>query len=123
MKRISIISLLLLSVARFAAQAPEQVDTAAINQIREQGLKQSQVMDTLFYLTDVHGPRLTGSPGFEAAGDWAVERLKSWGFQNARKERWAYGTGWSLDRRGGSDAEMPNTFSEGDFTGIADDQH
>ena len=60
------------------------------------GLKQSKVMDHLFQLTDVHGPRLTGSPGFESAGDWAVATLKSWGLQNARKERWAYGTGWSL---------------------------
>jgi len=98
MKRASVTILLLLSVVTLVAQAPERVDPAAIGRIREQGLKHSQVMDTLFCLTDVHGPRLTGSPGFEAAGDWAVERLKSWGFTNAHKERWAFGTGWSLNR-------------------------
>src|SRR5688572_31402034 len=96
MKRLSIALLLLVSVAGLAAQAPEPVDTAAIAKIREQGLKQSKVMDHLFQLTDVHGPRLTGSPGFESAGDWVVATLKTWGLQNARKERWAYGTGWSL---------------------------
>jgi hypothetical protein len=96
MKRTSIILLFVLSVVGLAAQAPERVDADAIARIREQGLKQSKVMDHLFQMTDVHGPRLTGSPGFEAAGDWAVATLKSWGLQNARKERWPYGTGWSL---------------------------
>src|SRR5687768_3336268 len=96
MKRTSMILLLVLSVVGLAAQAPEKVDADAIAKIREQGLKQSKVMDHLFQMTDVHGPRLTGSPGFEAAGDWAVATLKSWGLQNARKERWPYGNGWSL---------------------------
>ena len=96
MKRTSIILLLVLSVPGLADQAPERVDAEAIAKIREQGLKQSKVMDHLFQMTDVHGPRLTGSPGFEAAGDWAVATLKSWGLQNARKERWPYGNGWSL---------------------------
>ncbi len=96
MKRLSLVLLFTLSIAGLAAQAPERIDADAIAKIREQGLKQSKVMDHLFQLTDVHGPRLTGSPGFESAGDWAVATLKSWGLQNARKERWAYGTGWSL---------------------------
>jgi hypothetical protein len=98
MKRTSWVLLFLLSVAGLAAQTSEKVDTAAIAQIREQGLKQSKVMDLLFQMTDVHGPRLTGSPGFESAGDWAVATLKSYGLTNARKERWAYGTGWSLNK-------------------------
>jgi len=98
MKRTSLALLLLLSVAGLAAQTSERVDTAAIEKIREQGLKQSKAMDLLFQMTDVHGPRLTGSPGIESAGDWAVETLKSWGLQNARKERWAFGTGWSLNK-------------------------
>ncbi len=98
MKHISLALLLLLSVAGLAVQTSERVDTAAIGKIREQGLKQSKVMDHLFQMTDVHGPRLTGSPGIESAGDWAVETLKAWGLQNARKKRWAFGTGWSLNK-------------------------
>jgi carboxypeptidase Q len=98
MKRLTLTLLLALFAAGVAAQITEKVDTAAIDKIREQGLKQSKVMDLLFQMTDVHGPRLTGSPGFESAGDWVVATLKSWGLQNARKERWAYGTGWSLNR-------------------------
>ena len=50
MKRTSLALLLLLSVAGLAAQTSERVDTAAIEKIREQGLKQSKVMDHLFQI-------------------------------------------------------------------------
>ena len=86
----------LLSLA-IAAQTPnERVDSDAIQKIRDQGLNRSQVMDHLFYLTDVYGPRLSGSPGIEQAGDWTVKTLQSWGLRNVRKERFAFGRGWSL---------------------------
>ncbi|HYN09186.1 MAG TPA: M20/M25/M40 family metallo-hydrolase [Vicinamibacterales bacterium] len=85
-----------LTVATLAAQTAERVDTDAISKIREEGLKRSQVMEHMFWLTDAYGPRLTGSPGFEQAGDWAVKTLQSWGLQNVRKERFAFGKGWSL---------------------------
>ncbi|MCR4375242.1 MAG: peptidase M28, partial [Acidobacteria bacterium] len=98
MKRTTLALLLLLSAAGLAAQTSDKADIAAIEKIREQGLKQSKVIDLLFQMTDVYGPRLTGSPGIERAGDWAVDTLKSWGLQNARKERWAFGTGWSLNK-------------------------
>jgi hypothetical protein len=80
-----------------AAQTPtERADLDAIQKIREQGLNRSQVMDHLFHLADVYGPRLTGSPGIEQAGDWTVKTLQSWGLRNVRKERFAFGRGWSL---------------------------
>ena len=52
----------------------------------------------MFWLTDAYGPRLTGSPGFEQAGDWTVKTLKDWGLQNVRKERFPFGKGWSLEK-------------------------
>jgi len=73
-------------------------EDAALAAIRAEGLERSQVMDTLFWLTDRHGPRLTGSPGFEEAGDFVVARLESWGTANVRRERFPYGTGWELVR-------------------------
>jgi hypothetical protein len=81
-----------------AAQTAEPVDAAAIAKIRDEGLNRSQVMETLHWLTDRHGPRLTGSPAFEEAGDWAIQQLTTWGIANARKERFAFGRGWTLDR-------------------------
>lgn len=73
-----------------------RVDTAIVARIRDEGLKRSQVMDTIFWLTDRYGPRLTGSPEFEEAGDWAVERLRTWGLANVHKERFSSGRGWTL---------------------------
>ncbi len=53
----------------------------------------------MFYLADVFGPRFMDSPGYVKAGDWAVERLKSYGFANAAKEYFASpGPGWGIQR-------------------------
>jgi hypothetical protein len=94
-RALSLVVLATLSVTAFA-QTGERVDTDAIAKIRQQGLEQSQVMEHLFWLTDAYGPRLSGSPGIEQAGDWVVRTLQSWGVQNVRKERFAFGKGWSL---------------------------
>ena len=56
-------------------------------------------MDHLFWLTDANGPRLTNSPGFRTAAEWALKALKSWGASNAHLEKWgSFGRGWSLTR-------------------------
>jgi len=81
-----------------SSQVVEPVDAAAIAQIRDQGLNHSQVGESLFWLADVHGPRLTGSPAMEAAGDWAVETLTGLGLENVRKERFTFGPGWAVKR-------------------------
>src|SRR5260370_6626941 len=59
--------------------AEENVDLAMINRIKSEAFENSKVMDHLFYLTDVHGPRLTGSPNFQDAADCAVKRLTEYG--------------------------------------------
>jgi carboxypeptidase Q len=60
----------------------------AIERIKEEGLKRSQVMATLSYLTDVIGPRLTGSPNLKRANDWTRDTLAKWGLSNAHLEPW-----------------------------------
>lgn len=84
------------AVALVAAQLAEPIDAAAITKIRAEGLQRSRAMDTVFWLTDRYGPRLTGSPEFEEAGDWAIARLREWGVSNVHKERFSTGPGWSL---------------------------
>lgn len=88
-----------LSGVAISAQGPqEKFDQDAINKIKEEGMKRSQVMDTLSYLTDVPGARLTGSPNIKAAQEWAKQKLASWGLQNAHLEAWGpFGRGWSLE--------------------------
>jgi len=59
---------------------PARAQHADVNaRIREEGMERSQIMQTLHYLTDVYGPRLTGSPSLEEAGAWALEQLTTWG--------------------------------------------
>jgi carboxypeptidase Q len=69
-----------------------------IERIKDEGLNRSQLMQTLEYLTDVIGPRLTGSPSLRRANDWTKERLAGWGLSNAHLEPWAFGRGWTLKR-------------------------
>jgi hypothetical protein len=79
--------------------AQERVDVAAINRIKDEGFQRSQVMDITSWLTDVHGPRLTGSPITRAAGDWTIAKLREWGISNPRYEWWDnFGRGWVNDR-------------------------
>jgi carboxypeptidase Q len=81
------------------AAAEERVDLDALYRIKEEGLQRSQVMDTLWYLTDVHGPRLTNSPGMRAAAAWAMTRLNEWGLTSVREAAWGpFGRGWVNER-------------------------
>jgi carboxypeptidase Q len=74
--------------------AVEAVDLAVIERIRDEGLHRSQVMETIGYLVDVIGPRLTGSPGLRKANDWTRQKLADWGLTNAHLEPWTFGRGW-----------------------------
>jgi carboxypeptidase Q len=80
----------------FAQDTPDPVMTA---KIREEGMNHSQVMDIAFHLTDVSGPRLSGSPGLKRAQEWAVNQLKTWGMVNAKREDWGkFGKGWEIQK-------------------------
>jgi hypothetical protein len=70
--------------------ADEPIDYDSLNKIKNQGLvaANSQVMDVASWLTDVHGPRLSGSPNIQKAGTWAVAKMKEWGLENVRMEPW-----------------------------------
>jgi len=59
--RLAVLLIALASARPLAAE--EKVDLATIHRIKEEAFKHSMVMDHLFYLTDVNGPRLTNSPG------------------------------------------------------------
>lgn len=78
--------------------AQEPVDLATIARIREEGLTRSQVIETFNHLTNVIGPRLTGSPAFKQAVEWAAAELKGYGLSGVHLESWPFGRGWSLER-------------------------
>ena len=79
--------------------AQEKMNMDVINKIKEEGTKNSKVMDIAFHLTDVSGPRLTTSPGFMRAANWAKEELTKTGLVNASIEPWGeFGKGWQQER-------------------------
>jgi carboxypeptidase Q len=89
--------------AATAAEAPAPSAHSNTNdviaRIREEGMNHSQVMETLSYLTDVIGPRLTASPNMKRANEWTRARLESWGLSNPHLEAWGpFGRGWTLKR-------------------------
>jgi len=87
------------STAPASATAPSTQLTDPVARIRDEGLNHGQVMQTLSYLTDVIGPRLTGSPNLRRANEWTRERMASWGLANAHLEAWGpFGRGWSMRR-------------------------
>ena len=80
-----------LVVAAPAAQNGQEPINQDVNaRIRKEGMDNSQIMKTMHYLTDVYGPRLTGSPNHENAAKWAVKQMESWGFKNGALEPWDF---------------------------------
>jgi len=78
-----------------AQVAQEAVDLGVVRAIREEGLENSHIEKLGGYLTDVIGPRLTGSPGMMRANEWTAEILTDWGLTNVIVEPWGeFGRGW-----------------------------
>jgi carboxypeptidase Q len=95
----SFLALALVAAAAVPLSAAEEaVDLEMVTRIRDEGFTNSKVMDTVGYLTDVIGPRVTGSPQMREANDWTRQRLESWGLANAHLEGFQFGRGWSFDR-------------------------
>ncbi|GJM31670.1 MAG: hypothetical protein DHS20C18_06710 [Saprospiraceae bacterium] len=97
MKKLSL--LLVLAFLTWHLQAQDEGEKMEpIDIIKKHGLEQSQVMDIASWLTDVYGPRLTGSPMLDKATEWAQSQLKEWGMANVHLDEWGpFGRGWQMD--------------------------
>ena len=100
MRKITVFCILLfLSLQSGLIAQTEKVDNASIEKIKEEGLKHSQVMDIIFHLTDASGNRLTNSPGYFRAANYAKEKLAGWGLKNSKLDPWGeFGKGWELEK-------------------------
>jgi carboxypeptidase Q len=78
--------------------AQERVDSSMIARIRDEGLNHSRVEALFDHLTNVIGPRLTASPAFKVAADWAAAQLRSYELANVHLESWPFGRGWTLEQ-------------------------
>lgn len=94
MVRIGVLGLCCLT----AAVADDSPDLEVVNRIRHEAYENGEVMDHLFQLVEVYGPRVTNSPGFLDSAKWAVEQFNEWGLSNAAMEEWGpFGQGWSRE--------------------------
>jgi carboxypeptidase Q len=100
MRRKKLLVVFAISVIAIASPiAQETVDKDMAWKIRREAMENSQILKTLHVLTDVYGPRLTGSPNAKAAGEWVVKRTTEWGLKNAHLEPWDFGRpGWLNER-------------------------
>lgn len=97
MKKLFTVSLALLILTFSFAQ--DKPDLEAIHKIKNEGLNNSKMEEIARNLTDMSGPRLTNSPGYKRAADWAVKQLTEWGMKNATLEKWGdFGKGWQVEK-------------------------
>jgi carboxypeptidase Q len=96
MKRFLACALVLCVSTTSIAQSP--VDLATIARIKQEGLANSQVTDHVSWLSDVYGPRVTGTPQLQQASEWAMKRFTEWGLADVHQERFAFGQGWRVER-------------------------
>ncbi|MDA0987224.1 MAG: M20/M25/M40 family metallo-hydrolase [Bacteroidetes bacterium] len=99
MKKIYLGIIFSIFVFAVAFSQPEKIDTTMIKKIKDEGLNNSKVMETMSWLTDVYGPRLTWSPGYKKAADWAKNEMIKSGLENVHFENFApVGKGWTLKK-------------------------
>ena len=74
------------------------VDQATVNRIRGEAITRSQAMETHWWLSEVFGPRATGTPAYTQGADWVMKKFGEWGLKNIHIERFPFGQGWTIER-------------------------
>src|SRR5207302_8238000 len=100
--------LLLLATPARSQPNPQEAALALDQRIIAEAKKSSEVMANLAHLSDVIGPRLTGSAALKRANDWTTEKMKSYGLDNVRLEPWSMPEGWKRGRAAGTLLEPDN---------------
>jgi hypothetical protein len=78
------------------SQEKEKVDLEMMSRIRNEGFRNSKVMEYATGLMDSIGERLTGSPNMKRANEWTRDQLAAMGLSNAHLEAWGpFGRGWA----------------------------
>jgi carboxypeptidase Q len=99
MSRRSAVALLLIVSLTCLSVLAQDGNPDMLNRIRKEAMERSQIMKTMHMLTDVYGPRLTGSPNHKNAAEWAIKQMTSWGLENGHLEPWDFGhPGWLNER-------------------------
>lgn len=93
------VALCLIALLCSAPLLAQKSDDDLLARIRKEEKDNSQIMRTMHMLTDLYGPRLTGSPNHKHAAEWAIKQMTSWGLENGHLESWYFGhPGWLNER-------------------------
>ena len=100
MKKLSTCFLLVFIIFAQFTFSQEKIDEQIVAKIKTEAFQNSQIMETLGYLTDVFGPRLTSFAKYSVkAQNWTKDKMTSWGLKNSRLEPWGtFGPGWSIEK-------------------------
>ena len=99
MSRRSAVALILIVSLTCLSVLAQNGNSDMLGRIRKEAMERSQIMKTMHMLTDVYGPRLTGSPNHKNAAEWAIKQMTSWGLENGHLEPWDFGhPGWLNER-------------------------
>jgi len=94
---VTCVALLFVSTAPAQEQDRDKVDLATLTQLKREAFQHSQVMENLYYMSEVYGPRVNNSRNHRAAAEWAMQQMKAWGLQNVHLEKWGpFGYGWQI---------------------------
>jgi carboxypeptidase Q len=91
-------AVLLISSATAQELVGDKVDLDTLARIKTEAYQHSQVMENLFYISEVYGPRVNNSSNHRAAAEWAMKQMKEWGLQNVHLEKWHFGYGWQIKK-------------------------
>jgi hypothetical protein len=95
----SVLALMLAATAAPAASPPTYapVDPQMLNRIADEGFNHGQISQTIEYLSDRIGGRMTNSPAMRKAESWTAAKFAEWGLQNVHKEGFDFGRGWWIE--------------------------
>ncbi len=85
-------------VVALSAQSVSPLDPATIARVRDEATVRSKVYEHVWWLSEVYGPRATGTPAFASASEWAMAQFREWGLANVHQERFAFGQGWTIEQ-------------------------
>lgn len=94
-----VVALLVAICSSAVLSAPALHAQDILADIFDEGMNRSQIMESISWLTDVSGGRLTNSPSMFKAASWTQRRLNEWGIQDVWTEEWGpFGQGWSNEK-------------------------
>jgi carboxypeptidase Q len=94
--RIGLLLVLLLAMLpAILAEAPAIVDPVDLDKkFIAEAKSGSEIMANLTYLSDMIGPRLTGSVALKKANEWTAAKMRSYDLSNVHLEGWTIPVGW-----------------------------